>query len=248
MDFCLARHATEPHYFGDGVHKYYLEKRCSQPKHPDKDLCLGCMIRTSYQQRSRTFPHGKVNEWIPAASHIYGGAWFAEGVKKWGPPPEADLYVAEEYQREAREGFHVPPQWKSLNAAPLEAAEMPKKAKPPTIEEAAVAEVKEAKPKAPPRPRKKAVPVQPIAAPLPTVHRDILLPTHLEVQERFDADGWEVEVVTLSRFEHENTPYFRTKNNKLYRQLRGDKIGDFVGRYDPMTDRICRDVVDSDAE
>ena len=336
MQFCIARHATDTHFFGDGKHKYYLEKRCGEPRHPDADVCMRCMIRSSQVQRSRSFPHGKVNEWIPSQSHIYGGAWFAEGVKRWGAPSMEDLYHAEAYQREAREGFDVPCQWRleDLNprgdkeadmpkkaadpaapkapraprkkkvepapiqpmepfeplvaaeatilpsppaspAEPAESAEPAEPAEPAVLESAKALEPAKAlesakaleplqildsqepakpakKAKAPPRPRKKKeVPVSPVATPtsaLPTTHRDILLPTHLEVAERFDADGFEVEIVTLTRFEHEGVPYFRSARNKLYRALRSDKIGDYVGRYDPMTDRICRDVEDSDQE
>jgi hypothetical protein len=82
------------------------------------------------------------------------------------------------------------------------------------------------------------------------LHKEVVLPTHIESSmEEFDTDGFEVEYVRLSTFEHESQTYFRdSKKNKLYKKIKEKTIGSYVGRYDPDTDSIHTDVPDSDQE
>ena len=82
------------------------------------------------------------------------------------------------------------------------------------------------------------------------LHKEVVLPTHIESSmEEFDTDGFEVEYVRLSTFEHESQTYFRdSKKNKLYKKIKEKTIGSYVGRYDPDTDSIHTDVPDSDCE
>ena len=205
---------------------------------------MRCMVRSSTVQRARTYPHGKVNEPIPAASHIYGGAWYMEGVKRWGVP--IDLERAEAYHQEAVRGIAVPVPPAVSESAP-EPPEPPAVPEPPTAPEPPKAPRKK-KPAASAAPTAPAVPRRPNKKAPETPQQGILLPTHVEIADRHDADGYDVEIVTLTRFEHEGMPYYRSATNKLYRALRSDRIGEFVGRYDPMTDQVCRDVEDSDRE
>jgi hypothetical protein len=82
------------------------------------------------------------------------------------------------------------------------------------------------------------------------LHKEVVLPTHMELTiEEFDTDGFEIEYVRLSTFEHESQSYFRdSKKNKLYRKIKEKTIGSYVGRYDPDMNTIHTDVPDSDQE
>jgi hypothetical protein len=82
------------------------------------------------------------------------------------------------------------------------------------------------------------------------LHKEVVLPTHMESTiEEFDTDGFEIEYVRLSTFEHESQSYFRdSKKNKLYKKIKDKTIGSYVGRYDPDMNTIHTDVPDSDQE
>ena len=82
------------------------------------------------------------------------------------------------------------------------------------------------------------------------LHKEVVLPTHMESTiEEFDTDGFEIEYVRLSTFEHESQTYFRdSKKNKLYKKIKEKTIGSYVGRYDPDMNMIHMDVPDSDSE
>jgi hypothetical protein len=92
---------------------------------------MGCISKTekTKAQHSRTFPHGKVSEWIPSNSHIYGGSWYMDGVRKWGAPHQDAIALALQFQAEARGDFVVPPQGpqleKPVKATTLSQVEMP---------------------------------------------------------------------------------------------------------------------------
>lgn len=73
------------------------------------DCCAKCAEKSpsTTLQHSRKFNHGKVNEPIPDNSHIYGGKWYNDGVRKWGAPPSEIIEFAIQYQKEARGNFVV---------------------------------------------------------------------------------------------------------------------------------------------
>lgn len=276
---CLSRvtdNSTTLH-FADQRHKFYLESRCGRPTLPNTDVCLRCSVKieSCTNQNSRSFLHGKVYELIPPASHLYGGAWYMEGVKKWGAPSADRIEYAKQFQMEARGEYVVMPQGTTLLEKQVKAIdesvpiEMPRakkeesdkprkpkigKQKPvvgdteviqvPVQEEAALLVQEPVKTR---KPRKK--PEVGSATVLP-LHKEVVLPTHIEsAMEEFDTDGFEVEYVRLSTFEHESQTYFRdSKKNKLYKKIKEKTIGSYVGRYDPDTDSIHTDVPDSDDE
>jgi hypothetical protein len=198
-----------------------------------------------------------------------------EGVKKWGAPSADRIEYAKQFQKEARGEYVVMPQGTTLLEKQVKAIdesvpiEMPRakkeesdkprkpkigKQKPvvgdteviqvPVQEEAAVIVQEPVKTR---KPRKK--PEVGPATVLP-LHKEVVLPTHIEsTMEEFDTDGFEVEYVRLSTFEHESQTYFRdSKKNKLYKKIKEKTIGSYVGRYDPDTDSIHTDVPDSDDE
>lgn len=108
---CLSRYTDDTYaqQFGDGRHKFYLEFCCNRPILKGIDTCVKCAEKSasSTLQQSRKFNHGKVNEPIPDNSHIFGGKWYYEGVKKWGAPPSEIIEFAIQYQKEARGEFIV---------------------------------------------------------------------------------------------------------------------------------------------
>jgi hypothetical protein len=74
------------------------------------ECCAKCAEKSSTTlQYSRKFNHGNVNESIPDASHIFGGKWYHDGVKKWGEPPSEIIEFAMQYQKEARGDYVVAP-------------------------------------------------------------------------------------------------------------------------------------------
>lgn len=82
------------------------------------------------------------------------------------------------------------------------------------------------------------------------IHKEVTLPEYLETNlEEFDTDGYEIEYVKLSEFEHNSVLYFRdSKKNKLYKRIKDNAIGEYIGRYNSDTDSIIRDIPDSDDE
>jgi hypothetical protein len=73
------------------------------------DCCAKCAEKSDLNklQTSRKFNHGNVNEPIPDNSHIFGGKWYHDGIKKWSPPPSEIIEFALAYQKEARGDFIV---------------------------------------------------------------------------------------------------------------------------------------------
>lgn len=281
---CLSRvtdNSTAQH-FADQRHKFYLESRCGRPTLPNTDVCIRCSVKVESctNQNSRSFLHGKVYELLPPKSHLYGGPWYMEGVKKWGAPSADRVEYAKQFQMEARGEYVVMPQGTTLDKqvkamdenavsemprAKKEESDKPRKPKigkqkpvvgdvPENQEPVQVQEVQpeqEVKPEVKPvktrKPRKKPE-IGPSA--LLPLHKEVVLPTHMESTiEEFDTDGFEIEYVRLSTFEHESQTYFRdSKKNKLYKKIKDKTIGSYVGRYDPDMNMIHTDVPDSDCE
>ena len=287
---CLSRvtDSSTAQHFADQRHKFYLESRCGRPTLPNTDVCVRCSVKleSCMNQHSRSFLHGKVYELIPPNSHLYGGPWYMEGVKKWGAPSADRVEYAKQFQMEARGEYVVMPQGTTLSANTGYALEKQVKA----IDENVVSEMPRAKESDKPRKPKigkqkpvvgealsEALPeesqvqevqpeVQPEVKPVKTrkprkkpeigpsallpLHKEVVLHTHMESTiEEFDTDGFEIEYVRLSTFEHESQMYFRdSKKNKLYKKIKEKTIGSYVGRYDPDTDTIHTDVPDSDCE
>jgi hypothetical protein len=71
--------------------------------------CAKCAEKSSSTtlQHSRKFNHGNVDEPIPDNSHIFGGKWYYNGVRKWGLPPSEIIEFALQYQKEARGDFII---------------------------------------------------------------------------------------------------------------------------------------------
>ena len=106
---CISRCTDETYaqHFGNGRNKFYLEFRCNRPCSNNEKYCTKCCNKSPLNnlQQSRKFNHGDINEPIPDSSHIFGGKWYNDGIRKWGAPPSEIIEFAIKYQNEAREGF-----------------------------------------------------------------------------------------------------------------------------------------------
>ena len=242
MNSCLSRVTAidARRYYADQKHKFFLEMRCGRPC--ADQICGDCLEKspTSIIQWCRKVDHGLVSDPIPDRSHIFGGAWYEAGVLKWGAPSADAIRDSLEYQAKARELSA------SLSAV-LSASKVPSPS--PPMEAKRGRKPKLAPSDAPSEPKEKRPRKPAIAAPALMVQKEVVLPTHMEnTREIIDTDGYEIEYVKLSLFTIGDSIYFRdSKKNKLYKRIK-DKIGGYVGRYDPRTESIHTDVPDSDDE
>jgi hypothetical protein len=121
---CISRYTDDTYAqtFGDGRHKFYLEFRCNRPCLKNMDCCAKCAEKSvTALQYSRRFNHGNVNEPIPDNSHIFGGKWYHDGLKKWSAPPSEIIEFALAYQKEARGDYIVnQPDYDELSKAKQE--------------------------------------------------------------------------------------------------------------------------------
>jgi len=202
---------------------------------------------------SRKFPHGNVNEPIPEASHIFGGTWYEAHVEKYGKPSEEVLQFATEHQRKARDGF--PPLPPVCMVSPASAPTKPtkKKLKIPKVEEGEEKTEESGTKKPAGKKRATTTPINPYRSLLQAnnapVHKEVSIPTHLETEvEQFDTEGFRMEYVTLTPFEHSGVSYYRDgAKHKLYKCV-NKKVGSYVGRYDAEREEIRTDIPDSDDE
>lgn len=277
---CISRYTDETYtqHFGNGRNKFYLEFRCNRPC-SNGNHCSKCSNKSPLNklQQSRKFNHGDVNEPIPDISHIYGGKWYNNGIKKWGEPSSEIIEFAIKYRSEAREGFIdtaiIPLPLKNLTVAkvipitpvieaitlvpvtlvPLTQVTKPpkKRGKPKVASDATdtIANTSE--------PKKRVVRKKPLVTPYSTlinttpqlIHKEISLPTHMEYKmEEIDSSGYTIQYIKLTLFDANGTSYFRdATKNKLYKKIK-DKIGVYIGRWNPDTDSIITDIPDSDEE
>jgi len=235
MAQCIGRIAKVDgiYHFANSKNRFYVEYRCSKTAVPHTQLCTRCTDRGRDKiQSSGKFDHGLITGPIPDHSHMYGGKYYEESVRKWLISAE-NLAIAQEYQRIAREG--LVPVVPMVSLVPLE-----------PVKPVEVMEVEEkvsilAKPKVKPVKRK---PKNEIVLPTPIT----VVASHLEEKEEVDLDDYEFEYVSLKPFEHQDISYFREpKKNKIFERKK-DVIGPYIGRYDSYTDTIRTDIPDSDSE
>ena len=236
-----------------------------------RNVCEDCSIKTmSTIQWCRKIDHGTIYDPIPDRSHLFGGNWYEDGVRRWGAPSAESIEKALEHQRNARMINDIVP---SKVASPSPDMEPVKRGRKPKIAPAAPIAVaptilpseefdiilepiiqtvleQPVKKAAVKRPRKpKALTPVKMADPS-MVQKEVVLPTHMEQErEEVDTDGFEIEYVKLSVFVLGDATYFRdSKKNKLYKKIKEKTIGSYVGRYDPSTETVHTDVPDSDDE
>lgn len=318
MATCISRIAElkTVQRFGDGKRRFFLEYRCNNPCMPDSDICEKCIVKEDNYPNPhlRRFNHGKVNEPIPDNSHIYGGKWYFDGVKKWGAPSYDIVEFALQCQEEARKGFVVDDVVYEKDETSKEEQintnkKMPRAKKAVTNDEGNKAEdtsdvpvkktrrtkavkkvedgqeqdhtkvleqsqvsteIKEEIVLPKPKTRTKsstvdgAVPKKRVAARRkesltnrPPNELNILpkesccvMPTLIEnTFDEYDTTDFDVVYVHVELFEVNGTQYIRDPNkNKLYKKLKDNKIGEYIGRYNSETSEIEYEVPDSDSE
>jgi hypothetical protein len=275
---CISRYTDDTYtqHFADERHKFYLEFRCNNPCLKDMNCCAKCSKKssTTVLQHSRKFNHGNVNEPIPDNSHIYGGKWYKNAVKKWGSPPSEIIEFAIQYQKEARRGIineesineeisfsnNTEIQISDQNPVPIRRRRKPKIA--PTesnISNPQHTRKPKIAPQTPDSPihptkeqsKKKNTPYSVLVNnKTQLIHKEVSLPTHIETNlEEIDTEGFRIEYVKLTLFEVGQTTYFRdTIKNKLYKKIKEKGIGAYIGRWDPDTESIISNIPDSDDE
>lgn len=279
MDTCQSRITEKRlgRQFGDGRHLYFLELKCGGPCVVGKDVCRHCNKKNplaSYNY-AKSYNHGKVYDAeYTEVSHMFGSKWYMEGVVKWGPPSQDRINEALEFQQEARKHVNreiifrveempkktviVSPVSSPVSSTvkksrrPLVKKENPLMKEPITSEdekeEPPVQKDKKVIKRNPPT--KKKTPHQVVMESPTQQQRELTVPTHMErTLEEFDADGYEIQYVRLTVFEHHGMIYFRDSiKNKLYKRFKETSVGSYVGRYDIRTDTVVIDVPDSDDE
>jgi hypothetical protein len=293
---CISRCTDETYaqHFGNGRNKFYLEFRCNRACSNNEKYCSKCINKSPLNklQQSRKFNHGDINEPIPDSSHIFGGKWYNDHVKKWGAPPSEIIEFAIKYSSKARQGFitieianeiipSLPVSALSVSALPVSALPVSAlpvptiKSKKPKVSQPVLEQVTEVitvvskkgkKPKVASESSititdhsepKKQVRKKPTVTPYSTlvsttphlVHKEVSLPTHIESKmEEVDSSGYSIQYIKLTVFDANGTSYFRDAiKNKLYKKVK-EKIGVYVGRWNPDTDSIIADIPDSDEE
>lgn len=268
---CMSRmtHENTAQHFGNGRNKFYLEYRCPLPRFRDLDVCVRCVNKNAKaQQDSRTYDHGKINEPIPDHSHLFGGRWYLEHTEKWGEPPNQTVRFAFEHQMEARGKYKVELPSSLVEEMPKKAKdtaldiEKPKRGRKPKSQDTSTVEVAataasstapmEPKPRKRAAPRKKAdaTPYQHLASEQRLIYKEVTLPTHIEeTMEEVDLGEYEVQYVTLTPIQIDETTYYiDQQKQKVFRRIRDKQVGEYIGRYDPATQRIHTDIPDSDDE
>jgi len=271
---CISRYTDETYaqHFGNGRNKFYLEFRCNRACSNNEKYCSKCSNKSPLNklQQSRKFNHGDINEPIPDSSHIFGGKWYNDRVKKWGAPPSEIIEFAIKYSNEARKGFitiETPseiitpvPSIKSkkpkvsepvLEQVTEQITVVPKKGKKPKVaSESSITITDHSEPKKQVRKKPTVTPYSTLVSTTPhLVHKEVSLPTHIESKmEEVDSSGYSIQYIKLTVFDANGTSYFRDAlKNKLYKKVK-DKIGIYVGRWNPDTDSIIADIPDSDEE
>ena len=94
----------------------------------------------------------------------------------------------------------------------------------------------------------KKQPTNVLVMPKPVEYEKVALVQSLEKKmESLTVD--DVEIVRVTRFEHDGKMYFREPTkNKVFLCTGPKSVGAYVGRWDPIRQTIHKDIVDSDAD
>lgn len=110
---CPARHTTKNdiYYFGDGIHKLFYERCCTEPVAKAGTLCAKHQKRFEGEYKTKdprllcqwnyVFHHGLIGEAYNPHTQMYGSPYYAEGLKKgWLAPKKQALEKAIAMQKE----------------------------------------------------------------------------------------------------------------------------------------------------
>jgi hypothetical protein len=205
-----------------------------------KEVQQGCALcevhekRKNEEKKSANYCqrfHGYKTEPIPDDLKVYGSKWFWDNVKKYGQPSEEFMAKA----KKAHESV-----WVQAQEKPKVSESAPEKlvAKPKKSVESAEPPVKKQSTK---RRTKQTLQVS------EGVEQRKVIPNAIESMDTLK----EIEVVriTVKRFQHNDTTYFRdASKNKLYAVGKDTKPSHYIGRWNPDTETIDTEYPDSDAE
>jgi hypothetical protein len=95
--------------FGDTIHYFYLEMRCTGKSIGGYEVCASCIEKNQscVTQASKKFDHGLINEPITEKSHIYGSPWYLAKLETYGNPTPDTEEFAMQYQNEARGDYII---------------------------------------------------------------------------------------------------------------------------------------------
>jgi len=239
MAFCPARYTREDtkiRFVDEKKISFYLPYRCWAPIEKGNLHCKDCAIKVATRtQTTKKYDNGDYNTPIPKSSHIFGGEWYYEQVKRLGEPSKEKLELAMEAVN--NEQSLVPPvvEKQKKQRGPRKASQ-PKDISSPT-------EVVEKKKRIYKKSETKKILVLP---------PEDSIPCAVEFCEPIDSINQLVKVekiITLTKFMHENTMFYRDyESDKLYEMLGPNKKGKYLGRWDIITSQIIKDAPDSDSE
>lgn len=84
--------------FGDKKHYFYIGIRCEGDVVDGREYCRHCLQKTpTITQTSKKYNHGDIDQKIPGTSHIYGGEWYNNSVKKYLVPSSETIKIINNY-------------------------------------------------------------------------------------------------------------------------------------------------------
>jgi hypothetical protein len=245
---CLGRRTNERLKFGDRLHFFYTETRCT--KTTEGKLCKKCNASKNLKE------HGIVSEQLPPGSHIYESTWYNLKRTVYGNPSSEDMAKAKKAQDEARAavvaaitGLTVEKKRTFKVAAPVTAPVPVQVPAPATVQAPAPVPV----PVPAPAPVPVPVPVQvqaPVKAkrqPKKVVSQPTVQPLATESVEP-PLQGLNCITITVRKIEHNGRKYYlNSDKDKLYTVMPDGGVGKYCGRLDRENDRIA-EFPDSDSE
>jgi len=239
---CLGRRTNERLKFGDRLHFFYTETRCTkEPETTGGKLCKKCMNDSLKKNHEN---NGVISEPLPPLSHIYGSPWYDLKRTVYGNPSSEDMAKAKKVQDDAKA---------AIVAAITGPKTEEKKEKKRTFKVAATAQVAApviavapvpapviaAAPvavKAKRQPKKVAVQIQETVQPLATESVEPPL------------QGLNCITIIVRKIEHNGRKYYlNSDKDKLYTVMPDGGVGKYCGRLDRENDRIA-EFPDSDSE
>ena len=257
---CLGRRTNERLKFGDRLHFFYTETRCT--KTTEGKLCKKCNASKNLKE------HGIVSEQLPPGSHIYESTWYNLKRTVYGNPSSEDMAKAKKAQDEARAAVVA-----SITGLTVEKKRTFKVAAPATAPATAPAIVPLQVPAPVPLQVPAPVPVQvpapvpvqvPVTAPVPAqvavqapvkakrqlkkvVSQPTVQPLATESVEP-PLQGLNCITITVRKIEHNGRKYYlNSDKDKLYTVMPDGGVGKYCGRLDRENDRIA-EFPDSDSE
>ena len=223
---CLGRRTNERLKFGDRLHFFYTETRCT--KTTEGKLCKKCNASKNLKE------HGIVSEQLPPGSHIYESTWYNLKRTVYGNPSSEDMAKAKKAQDEARAAVVA-----SITGATVE--------KKRTFKVAAPAPAPAPAPEPVPVPVQVQAPVKAKRQPKKVVSQPTVQPLATESVEP-PLQGLNCITITVRKIEHNGRKYYlNSDKDKLYTVMPDGGVGKYCGRLDRENDRIA-EFPDSDSE